>query len=96
MFCEPENVDEYSLQRKDAELLLYGTLLQALLAGIHTHDLGNDDSTIAFNLLFQFLFFELRNTYSLRKWIHRKLSMELDELVSKTTTGKLFDKLSVT
>lgn len=47
------------------------------------------------NLVLQFLFYELRNANKVRKWFYRKLSLELDELISKTTTGKLFDKLSV-
>lgn len=68
---------------------------QAILASIHSPEIENRNPTIAFNLIFQFLFFELRNANKVRKWFHRKLSLELDELISKTTTGKLFDKLSV-
>lgn len=75
--------------------LLYVILWQAILGGIHAPELANRNPTIAFNLIFQFLFFELRNANKVRKWFHRKLSLELDELLSKTTTGKLFDKLSV-
>lgn len=75
--------------------LLYVILGQAILGGIHAPELANRNPTIAFNLIFQFLFFELRNANKVRKWFHRKLSLELDELISKTTTGKLFDKLSV-
>lgn len=51
--------------------------------------------TLAFNLIFQFLFYELRNTAKVRKWFSRKLTLELDELTSKTTIGKFFDKLTV-
>lgn len=47
------------------------------------------------NLTLQFLFFELRYSNQVRKWFDRKLSMELDELLSKTTIGKFFSKLSV-
>lgn len=57
---------------------------------------GDDKGAIAsVNLILQFLFFELRYSNKVRKWFDRKLSLELDELISKTTTGKLFDKLSV-
>lgn len=49
---------------------------------------------MALNLIFQFLFYELRNTSKVRKWFYKKLSVELDQL-SKTTTGKLFEKISV-
>lgn len=58
-------------------------------------ELESRNPTIAFNLIFQFLFFELRNANRVRKWFHRKLSLELDELITKTTTGKLFEKLSI-
>lgn len=51
--------------------------------------------TLAFNLIFQFLFFELRNTAKVHKWFYRKLTLELDELISKTTIGRFFDKLTV-
>lgn len=51
--------------------------------------------TIGINLILQFLFYELRYRTDVRKWFYRKLSLELDELLTKTTTGKLFDKLSV-
>lgn len=68
---------------------------QTILGSIHAPELENSNPTIAFNLIFQFLFFELRNANKVRKWFHRKLSLELDELITKTTTGKLFDKLSV-
>lgn len=43
----------------------------------------------------QFLFHEFRNSNRVRKWFYRKLSIELDELITKTTTGKLLDKLTV-
>ncbi|CRL08055.1 CLUMA_CG020948, isoform A [Clunio marinus] len=47
------------------------------------------------NLVLQFLFFELRSSNLVRKWFLRKLSMELDELLTKTTIGKFFSKLSI-
>lgn len=50
---------------------------------------------MALNLIMQFLFHELKHTSRVRKWFYRKLSLELDELVTKTTTGKLFDKLTL-
>lgn len=43
----------------------------------------------------QFLFHEFKNSNRVRKWFYRKLSIELDELITKTTTGKLLDKLTV-
>ncbi|KAL7744384.1 hypothetical protein ACLKA6_001773 [Drosophila palustris] len=42
-----------------------------------------------------FLFHEFKNSNGVRKWFYRKLSIELDELITKTTTGKLLDKLTI-
>lgn len=69
--------------------------LQTLLANIKAPDAESKSTIMAINLILQFLYFELRHSNRVRKWFHRKLSLELDELISKTTTGKLFDKLSV-
>lgn len=58
----------------------------------------SDDKTSqmkSINLVLQFLFYELRSAHRVRKWFMRKLSMELDELLTKTTIGKFFSKLSV-
>lgn len=52
-------------------------------------------SLVSLNFVLQFLFHELKNSNRVRKWFYRKLSLELDELIAKTTTGKLFDKLTV-
>lgn len=50
---------------------------------------------VSLNFVMQFLFHELKNSNRVRKWFYRKLSLELDELIAKTTTGKLLDKLTV-
>lgn len=55
----------------------------------------SSSSTKSVNFILQFLFFELRSSNQVRKWFMRKLSMELDELLTKTTIGKFFSKLSV-
>lgn len=63
---------------------------------ILTPDLDKKASQIkSINLILQFLFFELRYSNKVRRWFIRKLSMELDELLTKTTIGKFFSKLSV-
>lgn len=63
---------------------------------INASDLDEKASQIkSINLVLQFLFFELRYSNKVRKWFIRKLSMELDELLTKTTIGKFFSKLSV-
>lgn len=66
-----------------------------MLQNIKLPDADGKSPTIAINLVLQFLFYELRYRTDIRKWFYRKLSLELDELLTKTTTGKLFDKLSV-
>lgn len=66
-----------------------------MLQNIKLPDADGKSSTIAINLVLQFLFYEIRYRTDVRKWFYRKLSLELDELLTKTTTGKLFDKLSV-
>ncbi|CAH1402067.1 unnamed protein product [Nezara viridula] len=45
------------------------------------------------NALLQFLFQECRNTKRVRKWFRHRLSLELEELLTRTTTGKLFEKI---
>ena len=49
----------------------------------------------AINALLQFLFQECRNTKRVRKWFRHRLSLELEELLTRTTTGKLFEKIVV-
>lgn len=65
-----------------------------MLQNIKLPDADGKSPTIAINLVLQFLFYELRYRTDVRKWFYRKLSLELDDLLTKTT-GKLFDKLSV-
>lgn len=64
--------------------------------GLNSQSDEKSSSTRSVNLVLQFLFFELRSSNQVRKWFMRKLSMELDELLTKTTIGKFFSKLSVT
>ncbi|XP_050331211.1 PDZ domain-containing protein 8 [Bactrocera neohumeralis] len=63
----------------------------------HTHTVGAAEAAplMSINFVMQFLFHELKNSSRVRKWFYRKLSLELDELLAKTTTGKLFDKLTI-
>ncbi|XP_004536777.1 PDZ domain-containing protein 8 [Ceratitis capitata] len=67
------------------------------VAAGHTHSVAALDPTplMSINFVMQFIFHELKNSSRVRKWFYRKLSLELDELLSKTTTGKLFDKLTI-
>lgn len=45
--------------------------------------------------MMQFLFHELRHSDSIKRWLYKKLSLEFDELLSKTTTGKFFEAVTV-
>ncbi|BES92960.1 PDZ [Nesidiocoris tenuis] len=47
----------------------------------------------ALNAMLQFLFQECRNTKRVRRWFRQRLSLELEELLTRTTTGKLFEKI---
>uniref|UniRef100_A0A146MG75 PDZ domain-containing protein 8 n=1 Tax=Lygus hesperus TaxID=30085 RepID=A0A146MG75_LYGHE len=47
----------------------------------------------ALNALLQFLFQECRNTKRVRRWFRQKLTLELEELLTRTATGKLFENI---
>ncbi|XP_015121655.1 PDZ domain-containing protein 8 isoform X1 [Diachasma alloeum] len=54
---------------------------------------GNEN--LAINLTLQFLFNELRNAERVRLWMYRKLNNEFKELLTQTTTGRLFDSVQL-
>lgn len=62
---------------------------------IHHNNVQSSSTLVSLNFVMQFLFHEFKNSNGVRKWFYRKLSIELDELVTKTTTGKLLDKLTI-
>ncbi|XP_049532563.1 PDZ domain-containing protein 8 [Anopheles darlingi] len=93
-FRLPELDQEQEEQRKSTFSERY-VLPDTLLENIKAPDQESKSTIMAINLILQFLYFELRQSNRVRKWFHRKLSLELDELISKTTTGKLFDKLKI-
>lgn len=62
---------------------------------LHPNNVHGSSTLVALNFVMQFLFHEFKNSNRVRKWFYRKLSIELDELITKTTTGKLLDKLTV-
>lgn len=45
--------------------------------------------------MLQFLFHELRHSDSVKRWLFKKLTLEFDELLTKTTIGKFFDSVTV-
>ncbi|TDG42966.1 hypothetical protein AWZ03_010616 [Drosophila navojoa] len=62
---------------------------------MHPNNDHGSSTLISLNFVMQFLFHEFKNSNRVRKWFYRKLSIELDELITKTTTGKLLDKLTI-
>jgi hypothetical protein len=56
---------------------------------------GNSDAIIGLNMIFQFLFQELKDTKGVRRYIIRKLSFEFNELLTTKAAGKLLQKISV-
>ncbi|ENN72665.1 hypothetical protein YQE_10763, partial [Dendroctonus ponderosae] len=50
---------------------------------------------LAISLIMQFLFHELRHSEAIKRWLYKKLTMEFDELLTKTTMGKCFDSISI-
>ncbi|PSN46043.1 hypothetical protein C0J52_07689 [Blattella germanica] len=70
-------------------------LPQSLIDALQSSDIPKRESCLALNLLFQFLFKELRNAQKVRRWFRHKLSLEFEELLTRTTTGKLFDCVSI-
>ncbi|XP_069468010.1 PDZ domain-containing protein 8 [Ambystoma mexicanum] len=47
------------------------------------------------NAIFLFLFRELRDTALLRRWVHKKIKVELEELLLTRTAGRLLEGLSL-
>ncbi|XP_017773044.1 PREDICTED: PDZ domain-containing protein 8 [Nicrophorus vespilloides] len=52
-------------------------------------------SSLPISLMLQFLFHELRHSDSIKKWLYKKLSLEFDELLTKTTIGKFFEAVTI-
>ncbi|XP_065156770.1 PDZ domain-containing protein 8 isoform X2 [Atheta coriaria] len=55
----------------------------------------NTSSSLPISLMLQFLFHELRHSDSIKQWLYKKLSMEFDELLTKTTIGKFFEAVTI-
>lgn len=61
----------------------------------HKEELSADaDSVIALNMMFQFLFQELKDTQSIRRYIIRKLSVEFKELLTTKGAGKIVERIT--
>ncbi|XP_044730978.1 PDZ domain-containing protein 8 [Chrysoperla carnea] len=62
---------------------------------INEDDTKKENSSLAVSLLLQFLFYELRNKNTIKQWFYEKLSLEFDDLLTKTTTGKFFEAVNI-
>ena len=56
---------------------------------------GNSASVIALNMIFQFLFQELKDTKGVRRYIIRKMSFEFKELLTTKAAGKIVQRITV-
>ncbi|GJQ73115.1 hypothetical protein Trydic_g1744 [Trypoxylus dichotomus] len=70
------------------------TLPEGLKQEIENSEKGSDGST-SISLMLQFLFHELRHSQSVKRWLYKKLTMEFDELLTKTTIGKFFEAVKI-
>ncbi|XP_056649071.1 PDZ domain-containing protein 8 isoform X1 [Diorhabda sublineata] len=52
-------------------------------------------ASLPISLVLQFLFHELRHSEYIKRWLYKKLSLEFDELLTKTTIGKFFDSITI-
>lgn len=55
----------------------------------------SEGTSLPISLLFQFLFHELRHSDRIKRWLYKKLTLEFDELLTKTTIGKFFDAVTI-
>ena len=61
-----------------------------------TNDLkGNCDGVIALNMIFHFLFQELKDAKTVRRYIIRKMSAEFKELLTTKAAGKIVQRITV-
>ncbi len=70
--------------------------LKEMLANANMENLdASSDTVISLNMIFQFLFQELKDTKAVRRYIMRKLNFEFKELLTTKTAGKLLQRISV-
>ncbi|EEB17881.1 conserved hypothetical protein [Pediculus humanus corporis] len=70
-------------------------LPKVLLDVIHCNQLVTKESCVSLNLMLQFLFHELRDTEKIRLWFRKKLCIEFEELLSKSTIGKMVGNIKI-
>lgn len=70
-------------------------LPKILLESIRSKQPTGKESCTAVNLLLQFLFHELRDTEKIRKWFRNKLSLEFEELLSRSAIGRMIGSIKI-
>ncbi|XP_046399757.1 PDZ domain-containing protein 8 isoform X2 [Ischnura elegans] len=78
---------------RNSGLGLPGELLESVK--LPSSGATGDGCCLALNLVVQFVFRELRSSEMVRRWFLKKLNLEFEELVTRTTTGKLFERVSI-
>ncbi|GAB6027659.1 hypothetical protein CHUAL_001900 [Chamberlinius hualienensis] len=71
------------------------TLPEELLKLLNSANGNVKESCLSLNLILQFLFNELHDTKRVRRWFMKKLSVEFEELLQGTTTGKLLEQITI-
>ncbi|XP_071443358.1 PDZ domain-containing protein 8 [Hetaerina americana] len=78
---------------QNSGLGLPGELLESVK--VPNSEGAGDGCCLALNLIVQFVFREIRSSAMVRHWFLKKLNLEFEELVTRTTTGKLFERVSI-
>jgi ABC-type uncharacterized transport system fused permease/ATPase subunit len=73
------------------------SLPESLKQQLENEDINDksDATSLSVSLVLQFLFHELRHSESIKRWLYKKLSLEFEELLTKTTIGKFFEAINV-
>ncbi|XP_068910314.1 PDZ domain-containing protein 8 [Tenebrio molitor] len=73
------------------------SLPESLKQQLENEDLNDksDATSLSVSLVLQFLFHELRHSESIKRWLYKKLSLEFEELLTKTTIGKFFEAINI-
>ncbi|RZC35179.1 PDZ domain-containing protein 8, partial [Asbolus verrucosus] len=73
------------------------SLPESLKQQLENEDFSNKNrgTSLSVSLVLQFLFHELRHSESIKRWLYKKLSLEFEELLTKTTIGKFFEVINI-
>ncbi|XP_018569402.1 PDZ domain-containing protein 8 [Anoplophora glabripennis] len=93
IYLKKSPVAKPSLRRNSVDY----SLPEALRKQLENEDFsdGGKGCSLPISLVLQFLFHELRHSESIKRWLFKKLSLEFDELLTKTTIGKFFDSINI-